>query len=252
VIELNNSLKTQLQQAKDNGSLSGLTQDAVMNVALLTADELDKRGEAGDVVIASNVKWSADMAIPPVQGGWAVRYVGPKEEGRYGRLVLFPDSQWADTLWKRGQLAFISRFGLTDKQNDVWMSSDFKARHDQPALRLLSTVLSTPSLLFKYLSYNFKWNEEEAMRWDAREGVRHRLYHGSRVALAALTKIMYDNKTIDSNVMHELNQLRAAARKADATQRPKQRRNLTPAHQAEEIAAAVEQPVEMLTPQISG
>lgn len=218
--ELNKSLQSQLQAAKESGELEKLTQNALQKALLLTADELDEHGGTGNVVIASNVAWSPDMAVATPTNGWIIRYVGPKEEGRYGRLVLFPDSQWAETLWKKGQLAFISRFGLTDKQKEVWVTTEFRARHDQPALRLLANVLASPTLLHKYLSFNPKWSDEEAMRWDARENVRHRLYHGSRIALAMLTKIMYDNKTIDDAVIAELNKLRGELRATTRTPKP--------------------------------
>lgn len=223
--ELNKSLQAQLQAAKDNGDLDNLAQNAFQKATQLTADELDARGSNGDVVIASNVKWSADLMTAITSNGWVIRYVGPKEEGRYGRLVLFPDSQWAETLWKKGQMVFIGRFGLTEKQMETWAASEFRARHDQPALRLLSSVLSSPTLLHKYLAFNPKWDEEEAMRWDARENVRHRLYHGSRIALATLVKIMYDNKTIDDAVIAELNRIRNANR-AIAKPAKQKRRNL--------------------------
>jgi hypothetical protein len=198
----------QLQQLKDSGELN-----IVNIISKMTPEELDAKGESGNTVLFPKVDWTQELDSIPDKGGWRIKYIGTSQEGAVGKIIIFPNSQWANAIWLRGQERFISRFGLTEEQKQVWLKSTYRQRHDVQALQLLKLVITTPHLLFLYLNFDTEWDAEQGKRWDAHNNICHQLTHSSRRGLSILTKMIYRVKCIDPDTMIAFNHYRNELRK---------------------------------------
>ena len=205
-----NSSFAQLQQLKDSGELN-----IVNIISKMTPEELDAKGESGNTVLFPKVDWTQELDSIPDKGGWRIKYIGTSQEGAVGKIIIFPNSQWANAIWLRGQERFISRFGLTEEQKQVWLKSTYRQRHDIQALQLLKLVITTPHLLFLYLNFDTDWDAEQGKRWDAHNNICHQLTHSSRRGLSILTKMIYRAKCIDPDTMIAFNHYRNELRKKE-------------------------------------
>lgn len=205
-----NSAFVQLQQLKDSGELN-----IVNIISKMTPEELDAKGESGNTVLFPKVDWTQELDSIPDKGGWRIKYIGTSQEGAVGKIIIFPNSQWANAIWLRGQERFISRFGLTEEQKQVWLKSTYRQRHDVQALQLLKLVITTPHLLFLYLNFDTDWDAEQGKRWDAHNNICHQLTHSSRRGLSILTKMIYRAKCIDPDTMIAFNHYRNELRKKE-------------------------------------
>ncbi len=206
------SVYEQLKELKDSGEL-----DVVNIISKLTPEELDAKGELGNTVLFPKVDWKQELDSIPDKGGWRIKYIGTSGENAVGKIIIFPNSQWANAIWLRGQEKFISRFGLTEAQKQVWLKSTYRQRHDVNALQLLKLVTTTPHLLFLYLNYDTDWDAEQGKRWDSHNNICHQLSHSSRRSLSILTKMIYRAKCIDEDTMLAFNQYRNELRKKEKT-----------------------------------
>ena len=211
-----NSAFAQLQQLKDSGELN-----IVNIISKMTPEELDAKGESGNTVLFPKVDWAQELDSIPDKGGWRIKYIGTSQEGAVGKIIIFPNSQWANAIWLRGQERFISRFGLTEEQKQVWLKSTYRQRHDVQALQLLKLVITTPHLLFLYLNFDTDWDAEQGKRWDAHNNICHQLTHSSRRGLSILTKMIYRAKCIDPDTMIAFNHYRNELRKKNGGSRNK-------------------------------
>lgn len=211
-----NSAFAQLQQLKDSGELN-----IVNIISKMTPEELDAKGESGNTVLFPKVDWTQELDSIPDKGGWRIKYIGTSQEGAVGKIIIFPNSQWANAIWLRGQERFISRFGLTEEQKQVWLKSTYRQRHDVQALQLLKLVITTPHLLFLYLNFDTDWDAEQGKRWDAHNNICHQLTHSSRRGLSILTKMIYRAKCIDPDTMIAFNHYRNELRKKNGVRENK-------------------------------
>lgn len=211
-----NSGFAQLQQLKDSGELN-----IVNIISKMVPEELDAKGESGNTVLFPKVDWTQELDSIPDKGGWRIKYIGTSQEGAVGKIIIFPNSQWANAIWLRGQERFISRFGLTEEQKQVWLKSTYRQRHDVQALQLLKLVITTPHLLFLYLNFDTDWDAEQGKRWDAHNNICHQLTHSSRRGLSILTKMIYRAKCIDPDTMIAFNHYRNELRKKNGGSRNK-------------------------------
>ena len=211
-----NSAFAQLQQLKDSGELN-----IVNIISKMTPEELDAKGESGNTVLFPKVDWTQELDSIPDKGGWRIKYIGTSQEGAVGKIIIFPNSQWANAIWLRGQERFISRFGLTEEQKQVWLKSTYRQRHDVQALQLLKLVITTPHLLFLYLNFDTDWDAEQGKRWDAHNNICHQLTHSSRRGLSILTKMIYRAKCIDPDTMIAFNRYRNELRKKNGVRENK-------------------------------
>lgn len=186
------TIQNALGDLKDKGAFNTLER-----ITKLTADDLDRLGGSGETTLASGYRFDNTVTLPTLPGGWKVMYVGVREDGRYGKLILQPDSQWAQHLWEQGQKLFVSKYLDDPKHQDVWMKSRIRGRYDVKALERIAQVLNDPRLLALYLHFNTNCTSEEGMQWDARNDVRHHLHPLSRVALASLVQELVNSGVVD-------------------------------------------------------
>lgn len=186
------TLQHALGNLKDKGAFNALER-----IEKLTADELDRLGSLGETTLASGYRFDANVTLPTLPGGWKVMYVGVREEGRYGKLILQPNSQWAQRLWEQGQTLFVSKYLSDPKHQEVWMKSKIRGRYDVKALEKVASVLADQRLLRLYLHFDFRMTQDEGMMWDARNEVRHHLHPLSRIALASIIQELVNAGVVD-------------------------------------------------------
>lgn len=161
--------------------------DALAYILSLTAAELDNVGYSGYTTLIDPIYWDDDMANPPMlQGCWKTMYIGRRQHGGYGKLLMLPDHDHPRKVWCKGQVVFAQNQGLTLPQAVRWIESDISNRHRY--LDYLVEVLKNPSLIAKYEKYNPHLSEDYASRWSAHNGVLDGFKHTQRLMFIELMR----------------------------------------------------------------
>lgn len=182
---------------------------ALQELARLTVDELNARGESGHTVLITDISNDIRLDLPLLPGGWATRYVGATESGATGKLVLIPTCRYTQQLWNDGQIKLAQRAGLSRVQAQAWFSADIRNKHE--LLLLLDTVLNCheddlyhtyghrnrAEVVRGYLDYRFEFTKPEYLQWRARTQITEPRHPRRLVDFANLLRIMIQDTELD-------------------------------------------------------
>lgn len=184
-----------------------------------TADELDTLAGQGRTVLGTYY-FTMDMNdTVELAGGWNCRYVGNKEIGAKGQIILFPNPnlQWNRDIWSEGQIALAVSKGLTEKQAARWFQSRISSKH--AVLEILGRLISRnkPDEIRTCLEYNSELSGDALNKWRARSGITEEL-HPARIQslIDLLREVHTEDNANDSPILGYSDILTAAEIDVDA------------------------------------
>lgn len=175
----------------------------------LSFDDLTELAAKGNTVLIERVSSDIQHNLPVIHGGWALRYVGPSSEDSFGKLVLVPNSSWAQGIWNSGQIVFAMSTGLTEAEAKAWFKADIRNKHD--FLPLLNHVLhggrqelldryghSDRNLLIRgYLDYRSDFTRSEYLEWSARTQIFEPRHPRRMLEFSHLLREVVSDRDID-------------------------------------------------------
>lgn len=162
-----------------------------------TADELDTLARQGRTVLGTYY-FTMDMNDSlELAGGWNCRYVGNKEIGSKGQIILFPNPnlQWNRDIWSEGQIALAISKGLTDKQAARWFQSRVSSKH--AVLEILGRLISRnkPDEIRTCMEYSSDLSGDALNKWRARSGITEDLHPARIQSLIELLREVHTEDT---------------------------------------------------------
>lgn len=146
-----------------------LSQQMFANLPTLSADELDERGRTGKTILLSDFPFSEELQLPELEGGWMCRFVGTKNIGEEGDIVLLPNTVWTRKLWTEGQRSIAKTAGLNEDQTRVWINSGNWLKHI--LLPLLCDILKSPRKIEAMRAFDINFPGNDYLRWSSRSGI---------------------------------------------------------------------------------
>lgn len=184
-----------------------------------TADELDALARQGRTVLGTYY-FTMDMNDTlELAGGWNCRYVGNKEIGAKGQIILFPNSnlQWNRDIWSEGQIALAVSKGLTEQQAARWFQSRISSKH--AVLEILGRLISRnkPDEIRTCMEYSSDLSGDALNKWRARSGIIEDL-HPARIQslIELLREVHTEDNANDSPILGYSDILTAAEIDVDA------------------------------------
>lgn len=155
------------------------------NIANFTNEDLEKKARVGDTTLAEHVAWSPNLVIPELPAGWSAMYIGKKDVGQRGRIILLPNDTWSRRVYRIGQMSIATKAGLTEAQAKVWVDmSGVRFKHE--LLDVLVKTLADENLCKAYESWKDNFNKDEDMKWRSVNRVNDGLSLFKRSALKAM------------------------------------------------------------------
>lgn len=146
-----------------------LSQQMFANLPTLSADDLDERGRTGKTILLSDFPFSEELQLPELEGGWMCRFVGTKNIGEEGDIVLLPNTVWTRKLWTEGQRSIARAAGLNEDQTRVWINSGNWLKHI--LLPLLCDILKSPRKIEAMRAFDINFPGNDYLRWSSRSGI---------------------------------------------------------------------------------
>ncbi len=162
------------------------TETLFKSLAEISPDELDRKGLEGDTLLIERINYFAGIEELKLQGGWKAFYVGYREDGSTGQIILLPNHEYTTGLWIKGQKQVAVNAGLPEQYIDKWLAS--RVHHKHRLLPAIVKCLKDDKLKQSYLNFSHEFTREESLKWEARNDIRDGLSHNMRVKLRDLLK----------------------------------------------------------------
>jgi len=118
-----------------------------------TATELDTIALTRAGRVASHGYGYCVNATPSLPGGWGGKWVGTKGMGNYGTFVLLPTDARTRAIWREGQLAHITGFGLTRREASRLLDARIRFAHETDILTALGAILACEGATAAWLTH---------------------------------------------------------------------------------------------------
>ena len=146
-----------------------LSQQMFANLPTLSADDLDERGRTGKTILLSDFPFPEELQLPELEGGWMCRFVGTKNIGEEGDIVLLPNTVWTRKLWTEGQRSIARAAGLNEDQTRIWINSGNWMKHI--LLPMLCDILKSPRKIEAMRAFDINFPGNDYLRWSSRSGI---------------------------------------------------------------------------------
>lgn len=179
-------------QKVDDTVIAKTNEETLKKLFSLSADDLDNLAKEGKTLLGPLYFTTDFLEAKELTGGWVCKFVGLKEEGIKGHLVLFPRADWTRGIWAEGQINHAINHGLSPEQAQRWYDSKVTTKHAllEPLVKIISRNRSDE--LRECLNYTPDLTGDALAKWQARSGITESMHPKRIMSLIELIKDVYE------------------------------------------------------------